>query len=83
MEKIHKKCFNGIVEMMTERDSVAPRRYRRIAMEDWARATKTKGEHYEMYQAIVSGNAELAEELTTRHIMNAKKHMMEEMKFNG
>ena len=46
-------------------------------------ATKTKGEHYEMYQAIVSGNAELAEELTTRHIMNAKKHMMEEMKFNG
>ena len=59
------------------------RRYRRIAMEDWARATKTKGEHYEMYQAIVSGNAELAEELTTRHIMNAKKHMMEEMKFNG
>ena len=59
------------------------RRYRRIAMEDWERATKTKGEHYEMYQAIVSGNAELAEELTTRHIMNAKKHMMEEMKFNG
>ena len=59
------------------------RRYRRIAMEDWARATKTKGEHYEMYQAIVSGNAELAEELTTKHIMNAKKHMMEEMKFNG
>ena len=59
------------------------RRYRRIAMEDWARATKTKGEHYEMYQAIISGNAELAEELTTRHIMNAKKHKMEEMKFNG
>ena len=69
-------------------DTVVPlmrktRRYRRIAMEDWSRATKTKGEHYEMYQAIVSGNAELAEELTTKHIMNAKKHMMEEMKFNG
>ena len=59
------------------------RRYRRIAMEDWNRATKTKGEHYEIYEAIVSGNAELAEELTTRHIVNAKKHMMEEMKFNG
>ena len=58
------------------------RRYRRIAMDDWARATKTKGEHYEIYQAIVSGNAELAEELTTKHIVNAKKHMIEEMKFN-
>ena len=59
------------------------RRYRRIAMDDWARATKTKGEHYEIYQAIVSGNAELASELTTRHITNAKIHMMEGMKSNG
>ena len=59
------------------------RRYRLIAMEDWNRAAKTKQEHYEIYEAIVSGNAELAEELTTRHIMNAKKHMLEEMKFNG
>ena len=58
------------------------RRYRRIAMEDWVRAAKTKGEHYEMYQAIVSGNAELAESLTTQHIVNAKKHMMEEMLFH-
>ena len=59
------------------------RRYRRISMENWARSAKTKSEHYEMYQAIISGNAELAEELTTRHIMNAKKHMMQELKFNG
>lgn len=58
------------------------RRYRRIAMEDWVRAAKTKGEHYEMFQAIVSGNAELAERLTTQHIVNAKKHMMEEMLFH-
>ena len=59
------------------------RRYRRIAMDDWERATKTKGEHYEIYQAIVSGNAELASELTARHITNAKEHMMEGMKQNG
>ena len=84
--------FHDLICILSKRtvitDTLIPlhhktRRYRRIAMEDWARATKTKGEHYEMYQAIVSGNAELAEELTTRHIMNAKKHMMEEMKFNG
>jgi DNA-binding GntR family transcriptional regulator len=84
--------FHDLICILSKRtvitDTLIPlhhktRRYRRIAMEDWARATKTKGEHYEIYQAIVSGNAELAEELTTRHIMNAKKHMMEEMKFNG
>jgi DNA-binding GntR family transcriptional regulator len=51
-------------------------------MEDWERAARTKGEHYEMYQAIVSGNAELAEDLTAKHIVNAKKHMMEEMQFH-
>lgn len=58
------------------------RRYRRIAMEDWARAAQSKTEHYEIYRAIVSGNAELAENLTTKHIANAKKYMMEEMKFH-
>lgn len=59
------------------------RRYRRIAMEDWNRTTRTKQEHNEIYLAIISGNAELAQELTTRHISNAKEHMMEGMKQNG
>ena len=73
---------------MVIRDTLIPlhrktRRYRRIAMDDWARATKTKGEHYEIYKAIVSGDAKLAEQLTAQHITNAKIHMMEGMKFNG
>ena len=59
------------------------RRYRRISMDDWKRATKTKGEHYEIYKAIISGDANLAAELTTRHITNAKIHMMEGLKKNG
>jgi DNA-binding GntR family transcriptional regulator len=84
--------FHDLICILSKRtvitDTLIPlhhktRRYRRIAMEDWARATKTKGEHYEIYEAIVSGNAELAEELTTKHIMNAKMHMMKEMQFNG
>ena len=84
--------FHDLICILSKRtvitDTLIPlhhktRRYRRIAMEDWARATKTKGEHYEIYEAIVSGNAELAEELTTKHIMNAKLHMMKEMQFNG
>ena len=33
----------------------------------------------QMYEAIISGNAELAMELTTQHISNAKNHMMKEV----
>ena len=59
------------------------RRYRRQSMEDWSRTTNTKREHYEIYQAMVSGDAELAQELTARHITNAKNHMIERIKNNG
>ena len=55
------------------------RRYRRIAMEDRQRSAKTMKEHRAMYEAIISGNAELAMELTTQHISNAKNHMMKEV----
>ena len=52
------------------------RRYRRISMGDWERTEKTMREHREIYEAIVSGNADLAKELTTKHIENAKEHML-------
>ncbi len=83
--------FHDMICLLSKRnvimDTLIPlhrktRRYRRIAMSDWARATKTKGEHYEIYQAIVSGDAELAEKLTSQHITNAKKHMFEDGRFN-
>ena len=78
--------FHDIICYLSKRtvimDTLIPlhrktRRYRRIAMDDWERATKTKGEHYEIFKAITSGNAELAEQLTAQHITNAKIHMME------
>lgn len=53
------------------------RRYRRIAMEDRERAQKTLKEHRKIYEAIVAGDASLAMELSSRHIYNAKNHMME------
>ena len=40
-------------------------------------------EHRAMYEAIVSGNAELAMELTTRHIANAKEHMIKGIENHG
>ena len=53
------------------------RRYRRVAIDDWERTTKTMNEHRQMFEAIASGNAELAQELATAHIVEAKRHMIE------
>lgn len=59
------------------------RRYRRISMEDPERTTKTRQEHHAIYEAMVSGQAELAMELTAQHIENAKEHMIGGLKKNG
>ena len=59
------------------------RRYRRIAMEDRERTAKTTQEHREIYEAIISGNAPLAKQLTKAHIANAKDHMIERVKNHG
>ena len=59
------------------------RLYRKIAMEDQQRTPNTVREHREIFEAIVSGNAELARELTSKHIENAKIHMMGCVNING
>ena len=77
--------FHSIICRLSKRnvlmDTLLPlhrktRRYRRIAMDNKERTTRTMKEHRQMYEAIVSGNAELAMELTTQHIKNAKEHMI-------
>ena len=56
------------------------RRFRRIAMEDRERTTKTTQEHRAIYEAIMAGDALLAKQLTKAHIANAKDHMIEKMR---
>ena len=56
------------------------RRFRRIAMEDRERTTKTTQEHRAIYEAIVSGDALLAKQLTKAHIANAKDHMIQNLR---
>ena len=53
------------------------RRYRRVAIDNWERTTNTMNEHKAIFHAIVSGNAEQAQELGTNHIINAKRHLLE------
>ncbi len=52
------------------------RRYRRISMEDWSRTVNTRKEHKSIFDAMASGDADLAESLMAKHIENAKKHML-------
>ena len=59
------------------------RRFRRISMSDPARIVHTQAEHRQIYDAIISGNAELAKTLTTLHIANAKEHMIGGLKQHG
>lgn len=59
------------------------RRYRRIAMDDKARASCTLKEHHAIYEAIISGDADLAAKLTSQHIANAKEHMRRELLNHG
>ena len=59
------------------------RRYRRIAMDDKARAACTLKEHHAIYEAIISGDADLAAKLTSQHIANAKEHMRRELLNHG
>ena len=84
--------FHDMICYMSKRtvimDTLIPlhrktRRYRRISMEDWSRTVNTRKEHKAIFDAMASGNAELAEELTSKHIENAKKHMIGGTKDHG
>ncbi len=59
------------------------RRFRRIAMDDKARAACTLKEHHAIYEAIISGDADLAAKLTSEHISKAKEHMLKELIHRG
>ena len=59
------------------------RRYRRISMQSKERVTNTMQEHREIYEAIISGNADLAMELSSKHIEKAKEHMIGSANING
>ena len=59
------------------------RRYRRIALDNRERVTQSLREHRAIYEAIVTGQADLARELTTRHIANAKEHMLRSVTNHG
>ena len=59
------------------------RLYSKIALEDQERAPNSVREHRKILEAIISGDAELARDLTNKHIENAKNHLMDCLHVNG
>ncbi len=70
------------------RDTLQPlhrktQRYRKQSITDPERLQKSIREHKAIFEAIISGNAELADRLTTEHIKNAEKNMIARFDYNG
>ncbi len=59
------------------------RRYRRLSIEDYNRRNLSLEEHTKIFNAIASGDAELARDLTAEHIKKAKINMMERLGYHG
>ncbi len=59
------------------------RQYRKISVENQSRQPQSVEEHWAIYEAIAAGDADLAAELTAKHITRAKTSMMERVEQNG
>lgn len=84
--------FHDLICVMSRRavlsDTLQPlhrktKRYRRASIDKRHRTSRSIEEHRDIYLAVASGNAELAQELTTKHIENAMQSMMEGMNYHG
>lgn len=85
LRKMDDKFHDAIYQLSNRpvlRDTLIPlhrksQRYRKISIEDKNRLGHSIQEHKAIYNAIVSGDAELASQLITAHIERAKKNMIE------
>lgn len=58
-------------------------RYRKAAIKNEQRLENSVNEHREIIKAITDGNGKLAQKLMSKHIENAKVHMIERFVDNG
>ena len=58
-------------------------RYRRISVENHDRAEAAVKEHREIYEALVAHDAAKAEELSAKHIKNAKENILRQSAFRS
>lgn len=82
-DTIYELCGRTVI-----RDTLLPlhrktQRFRRISIEDPQRLTQSIQEHKQIFQAILSADADLAQELTTQHIAKAKESMIARFDYHG
>ncbi len=84
--------FHAAIYRMSRRnviiDTLLPlhrkcQRYRRASIENRKRLDEMVTEHRRICDAIIAGDAALAEKLTTEHIANAKASIMGRIHYNG
>ncbi len=80
---IYELCGRSVI-----RDTLQPlhrkaQRYRRQSIDEPERRAKSVREHREIFDAIAAGDAQLAQKLTTDHIANAQKNMIERFDYHG
>lgn len=77
--------FHSVICRLSKRnvifDTLTPlhrktRRYRRKSIDNKDRTGCMVKEHRAIFEAIAAGNAELAKQLTTKHVENARKSML-------
>lgn len=91
LRKMDDKFHDAIYQLSNRpvlRDTLIPlhrksQRYRKISIEDKTRLGYSIQEHKAIYEAIISGDADLASQLITEHITRAKKNMIERCFQNG
>lgn len=91
LRKMDDKFHDAIYQLCDRpvlRDTLIPlhrksQRYRRISIEDKNRLSNSIQEHKAIYNAIISGDAQLASVLITAHIEKAKQNMIERCYLNG
>ena len=91
LRQMDDQFHNAIYEIgghMVIQDTLQPlhrktQRYRRFSIQDDIRLTASVGEHKAILDAIKKKDAQLAKELMTQHIKNAKQYMIERFDYHG
>ena len=75
-EQIYSYCGSKTLETLLSELHRKVKRYRKTSVSNPDRAVLAVKEHREIYEAISSRNAALAEELTAKHIQNARESIL-------
>ena len=75
-EQIYSYCGSKTLETLLSELHRKVKRYRKTSVSNPDRAVLAVKEHREIYEAISSRNATLAEELTAKHIQNARESIL-------